>query len=220
MYAARAHGSAAPVVIEQVPVPQPAPGEVLIAVHAAALTAGELEWPGEWPAIPGHEISGTIAGLGEGVTGLAVGRQVYGLIGFDRQDGAAEYVTAPAADLTDKPASTDHAGAACLALAALTAWQALVTHAHVTVGQHVLVNGGAGGVGNYAVQIAVALGARVTATAAARDAAFVAALGASQVIDYSGPALDHLAADVDVVVDTAGGAAMSRCWQVLRPGGI
>jgi NADPH:quinone reductase-like Zn-dependent oxidoreductase len=220
MYAARAHGSAGPIVIEQVPLPRPAPGEALVAVHAAAITAGELGWPEKWPAIPGHEISGTVAGLGAGVTGLAVGQPVYGLIGFDREGGAAEYVTAPAADLAGKPASTDHVGAACLALAALTAWQALVSHAHVAAGQHVLVNGGAGGVGNYAVQIAVALGARVTATASARDAAFVAALGASQVIDYSGPALDHQAADVDVVVDTAGGAAMSRCWRVLRPGGL
>jgi NADPH:quinone reductase-like Zn-dependent oxidoreductase len=220
MYAARAHGSAGPVVIEQVPVPRPAAGEVLVAVHAAALTAGELEWPEKWPAIPGHEISGTIAELGEGVTGLAVGQQAYGLIGFDREGGAAEYVTAPAADLAEKPAAVDHLGAACLALAALTAWQALVSHAHVAAGQHVLVNGGAGGVGNYAVQIAVALGARVTATASERDAAFVAALGASQVIDYSGPALDHQAPDVDVVVDTAGGAAMSQCWRVLRPGGL
>jgi NADPH:quinone reductase-like Zn-dependent oxidoreductase len=75
-------------------------------------------------------------------------------------------------------------------------------------------------VGSYAVQLAAALGAQVTATASARDAGFVAGLGASQVIDYAGPPVDQQVRDVDVVVDTVGGQAMSRCWQVLRPGGI
>jgi len=96
----------------------------------------------------------------------------------------------------------------------------LVRHAHLAPGQHVLVNGGAGGVGSYAIQVAAALGARVTATASVRDAGFVAGLGASQVIDYAGPPIDQQVSDVDVVVDTVGGHAMSRCWQVLRPGGI
>src|SRR4249920_3234643 len=160
MRAVRARGPAGPIVSEQIPAPRPAPGEVLVAVHAAALTAGELAWPQTWPAIPGHEISGVAAGLGVGVTGLAVGQRVYGLIGFDRDGGAAEYVTAPAADLAVKPTSVDHVGAASLALAALTAWQALVRHARLAAGQHVLVNGGAGGVGSYAIQVAAALGAR------------------------------------------------------------
>jgi NADPH:quinone reductase-like Zn-dependent oxidoreductase len=193
---------------------------VLVEVHAAGLTAGELAWPESWPAIPGHEISGVVTGLGPAATGLAAGQQVYGLIRFDRDGGAAEYVTAPATDLAVKPASVDHVGAASMALAALTAWQALVRHAQLAPGQHVLVNGGAGGVGSYAVQLAAALGARVTATASAHDAGFVAGLGASQVIDYAGPPIGQQVSDVDVVVDTVGGEAMSRCWQALRPGGI
>jgi NADPH:quinone reductase-like Zn-dependent oxidoreductase len=220
MDAARALGPAGPVVNQQIPAPLPGAGEVLVEVHAAGLTAGELAWPESWPATPGHEISGVVAELGPGVTGAAAGQEVYGLIRFDRDGGAAEYVTAPAADLAAKPASVDHVGAASMALAALTAWQALVSHAHLAPGQHVLVNGGAGGVGSYAVQLAAALGAEVTATAGARDAAFVAGLGASQVIDYAGPPIDQQVSDVDVVVDTVGGQAMSRCWPVLRPGGI
>ena len=169
---------------------------------------------------PGHEISGVVTELGPAVTGAAPGQEVYGLIRFDRDGGAAEYVSAPAADLAVKPASVDHVGAASMALAALTAWQALVGHAQLAPGQHVLVNGGAGGVGSYTVQLAAALGAQVTTTASARDAGFVAGLGASQVIDYAGPPIDQQVRDVDVVVDTVGGQAMSRCWQVLRPGGI
>lgn len=184
-----------------------------------AAAARSIRWPYR-EAIPGHEISGVVRGLGPGVTGVAVGQEVYGLIRFDRDGGAAEYVTAPAADLAGKPASVDHLGAASMALAALTAWQALVSHAHLAPGQHVLVTGSAGGVGSYAVQLAAALGARMTATAGAGDAGFVAGLGADQVIDYVGPPLDQQVNGADVVVDTAGGQAMSRCWRVLRPGGI
>jgi NADPH:quinone reductase-like Zn-dependent oxidoreductase len=220
MYAVRALGPGGPVVNQQIPAPVPGPGEVVVEVHAAGLTAGELAWPESWPATPGHEISGVVTELGPGVTGAAAGQEVYGLIRFDRDGGAAEYVAAPAADLAAKPASVDHVGAASMALAALTAWQALVGHAQLAPGQHVLVNGGAGGVGSYAVQLGAALGGEVTATASARDARFVAGLGASQVIDYAGPPIDQQVRDVDVVVDTVGGQAMSRCWPVLRPGGI
>jgi len=220
MYAVRAMGPDGPVVGQLIPAPVPGPGEVLVGVRAAGLTAGELAWPESWPAIPGHEISGVITGLGPGVTSATAGEEVYGLLRFDRDGGAAEYVTAPAADLAAKPASLDHVGAASLALAGLTAWQALVGHAQLAPGQHVLVNGSAGGVGSYAVQLAAALGAQVSATASARDAGFVAGLGASQVIDYAGPTIGQQVSDVDVVVDTVGGQAMSRCWPVLRPGGI
>jgi NADPH:quinone reductase-like Zn-dependent oxidoreductase len=144
---------------------------------------------------------------------------VFGLIGFDRPGAAAEYVTVPAADLAAKPASVDHVAAAAIPLGGLTAWQALHDHAGLQPGQHVLVHGGAGGVGAYAVQVAVALGARVTATASARDAAYVADLGAHQVIDYKGRFEDEVR-DVDVVVDPVGGDTMARSWPVLRAGGI
>lgn len=97
---------------------------MLVEVHAVGLTAGELAWPESWPAIPGHEVSGVVTALGPGVTGAEDGQEVYGLIRFDRDGGAAEYVTAPAADLAVKPGSADHVGAASMALAALTAWQA------------------------------------------------------------------------------------------------
>jgi NADPH:quinone reductase-like Zn-dependent oxidoreductase len=152
------------------------------------------------------------------VEGWAAGDEVYGLVGFDRPGAAAEYVTAPAAELAPKPSSIDHLAAAAVPLGALTAWQALHEHARLQPGQHVLVHGGAGGVGAYAVQLAALAGARVTATASARDLAFVTGLGADQALDYSGRFEDHVR-DVDVVVDPVGGNTTARSWPVLCSGG-
>jgi|SRR5580704_4419668 NADPH:quinone reductase-like Zn-dependent oxidoreductase len=204
---------------QSIPVPDPGPGELLVEVRATAVTADELTWPETWPAIPCHDLSGVVAADGDGVTGWQPGDEVYGLVGFDRPGAAAEYVAIPAADLAPKPVAVDHVAAAALPLGALTAWQALHEHAHLKPGQHVLVHGGAGGVGAYAVQLAAAHSARVTATASARDRGFVAGLGAGQVIDYSGRFEDQVG-DVDVVVDPVGGQTMARSWPVLRAGGI
>jgi NADPH:quinone reductase-like Zn-dependent oxidoreductase len=204
---------------ESVPVPDPGPGELLVEVRATAVTAGELDWPENWPAIPCHDLSGVVAATGDRVAGWQPGDEAYGLVGFDRPGAAAEYVIAPAADLAPKPASVDHLAAAAVPLGALTAWQALYQHARLLPGQHVLVHGGAGGVGAYAVQLAALHGARVTATASARDLAFVTGLGARDVLDYSGRFEDHVR-DVDVVIDPVGGTTTARSWPVLRSGGI
>ncbi|RPE37752.1 NADPH:quinone reductase-like Zn-dependent oxidoreductase [Streptomyces sp. Ag109_O5-1] len=233
MQAVRAHKRGGPeqLVYESAPRPAPAAGEVLVSVHAASITNGELAWDATWtdsfdgtgsdrtPVVPSHEVSGVVAELGSAVTGLAVGDEVYGLIPFTRDGATAEYVTVPADALAAKPSRLDHAGAAAVPLAALTAWQALVGHASLTAGQHVLVHGGAGGVGSFAVQIAAALGARVTATASARDREFVARLGADQVIDYAGDRFEDRVDGADVVLDTVGGDTLARSWAVLRPGG-
>ncbi|HKA69156.1 MAG TPA: NADP-dependent oxidoreductase [Actinomycetes bacterium] len=220
MHAIRAH-SAEPTDLryEQVPRPVPDTGEVLVAVRATAVTAGELGWSDEWPLIPAHDLSGVVAELGPGVTGLAAGDEVYGLIGFDRPGAAAEYVAVPVDQLAAKPGSIDHVAAASVPLGALTAWQALVEHANVVAGQSVLVHGGAGGVGSYAVQLAAHLGAKVTATASRADAEFVTGLGAHAAIDYRSSFEDQVSG-VDVVIDTVGGQTLARSWQVLRPGGI
>jgi NADPH:quinone reductase-like Zn-dependent oxidoreductase len=204
---------------QTIPVPDPETGEVLVAVRATAVTADELTWPESWPAIPCHDLSGVVAAAGPGVTEWGPGDEVYALIGFDRPGAAAEYVTVPAADLAAKPSGVDHLAAAAVPLGALTAWQALYSHGQLQPGQHVLIHGGAGGVGAYAVQLAAQHGARVTATASARSHDFVAALGADQVLDYSGRFEDHVR-DVDVVVDPVGGKTTDRSWPVLRSGGI
>src|SRR6516165_5142822 len=219
MRAMRASSSdPASLIIETVPVPDPGPGELLVEVRGTAITAGELSWPESWPAIPCHDLSGVVTAAGDGAHGWQPGDEVYGLVGFDRPGAAADYVTAPAADLAPKPASVDHLAAAAVPLGALTAWQALYQHARLRPGQHVLVHGGAGGVGAYAVQLAALHGARVTATAAARNHAFVTGLGADQVLDYSGRFEDHVR-DVDLVVDPVGGDTTARSWPVLRTGG-
>jgi NADPH:quinone reductase-like Zn-dependent oxidoreductase len=203
---------------ESVPVPEPGPGELLVQVRSTAITAGELSWPESWPAIPCHDLSGVVAAAGDGADGWQPGDEVYGLVGFDRPGAAAEYVAAPAADLAPKPASLDHHAAAAVPLGALTAWQAVHEHAQLAAGQHVLVHGGAGGVGAYAVQLAALAGARVTATASARDLAFVTGLGARDALDYSGRFEEHVR-DVDVVIDPVGGTTTARSWPVMRDGG-
>jgi NADPH:quinone reductase-like Zn-dependent oxidoreductase len=220
MQAVLAHGSdPATLTYDTVAVPAPAAGEVLVMVHATAITAGELAWPDATPFIPAHDVSGVVAGIGKQVADLHAGNEVYGLIGFDRPGAAAEYVAVPEVQLAVKPATVDHLAAATLPLGALTAWQVLVDHAAVQNGQHVLVHGGAGGVGTFTVQLAAHLGAKVTATASAADAAFVAALGADTVIDYRQRFEDQVK-DVDIVIDTIGGETLARSWSVLRPGGV
>ncbi|MFF8732680.1 NADP-dependent oxidoreductase [Streptomyces sp. NPDC015171] len=234
MHAVRAHSRGGPerLTYETAPRPRAAPDEVLVAVRAASITADELTWDATWtdsfdgtgadrtPIIPSHEVSGIAAAVGPGVTSVAVGDEVYGLIPFTRDGAAAEYVSVPADALAAKPAGLDHDRAAAVPLAALTAWQALVDHASVKAGQHVLIHGAAGGVGSFAVQIAAALGARVTATAAARDRDFVTSLGAERVLDYAGARFEDQAGDVDVVLDLVGGRTQERSWAVLRPGGV
>ncbi|MEZ0075552.1 NADP-dependent oxidoreductase [Planotetraspora sp. GP83] len=230
MMALRAHTRGGPeqLVYETAPVPVPGPGEVLVAVHAAAITFTELLWDKSWtdeqgadrtPVIPSHEVSGVVAAQGQGVTDFAVGDEVYGLIEFTRDGAAAEYVTVPADALAHKPRTVSHVEAAALPLAALTAWQALVDHARLTSGEKVLVHGGAGGVGVYAVQVAASLGAQVVATDLPVHTGMVKDLGAERFIDITTEAFDETTSGLDVVLDTVGGATLERSYGVLRPGG-
>lgn len=224
MKALRAHTRGGPerLVYEAAQRPEPERGEVLIEVHAAGITFAELVWDETWshlPTIPSHEVSGVVLGLGADVDGFAVGDQVYGLIRFERQGAAAEYVTVPAADLALRPHNVPHTAAAAISLAGLTAYQALFDHASVAQGEQVLVHGGAGGVGAYAVQLAAGHGAHVTATAADKDLAFVTSLGAERVIDFRREDFDDRTEFYDVVIDTVGGTTLDRSFPVLKRGG-
>lgn len=228
MTALRAHHRGGPeqLIVERVPVPVPASGEVLVAVHAAAITFDELTWEETWtrdgvsrtPVIPSHEVSGVVAEIGSEVADLGPGDEVYGLIDFDRDGAAADFVAVPAADLAHKPSTVSHAVAAALPLAGLTALQALVDHAGVRAGESVLVLGGAGGVGALTVQLADLLGARVTATVRSDAADLLHGLGARRVIDVRAEALEGNE-EYDVVVDTVGGETLARSYSVLRRGG-
>ena len=234
MMALRAHARGGPeqLVYEPAPVPVPGPGEALVSVHAAAITFAELTWDLTWtttdgrdrtPVIPSHEMSGTVAALGPGTEGLTAGHEVYGLVEFDRDGAAAEYVTLPAASLASRPRSVSHAETATLPLAALTAWQALADHAALKPGERVLVQGGAGGVGAYVVQLAAILGGIVAATGTARHRDFVRGLGAATFVasDASEAASYRAGAppQYDVVVDTVGGSVLDASYEVTRPGG-
>ncbi|MEY9966931.1 NADPH:quinone reductase-like Zn-dependent oxidoreductase, partial [Streptacidiphilus sp. MAP12-16] len=172
------------------------------------------------PTIPSHEVSGVVAGIGEDVEGFAIGQSVYGLTPFTRDGAAAEFVVVPAASIAPKPVRIDHDQAAAVPLAGLTAWQGLVKHARISSGQRVLVHGGAGGVGSFAVQMAAALGAQVVATAAQSDASLVRNLGADWVVDYVDERFEEELHDVDIVFDTVGADTQNRSWQVMRPGGV
>jgi NADPH:quinone reductase-like Zn-dependent oxidoreductase len=169
--------------------------------------------------IPSHEVSGVVAATADDVTDVAVGDEISGLIRFDRDGAAAEYVTVPAADLAPRPKKVSHIVSAALPLAGLTAWQALVDHAAVQPGERVLVYGGAGGVGALTVQLAAILGADVTTTVRSDAHDVVTALGASRVIDIRTERFDGGDARYDVVIDTVGGETLDRSFGIVRLGG-
>jgi NADPH:quinone reductase-like Zn-dependent oxidoreductase len=214
---------------EEMPLPVVAIGDVLVRVHAASFTPTELNWPATWvdrsgrdrlPVVPGHEVSGVVAALGFGTTGVTVGEEVYGLPDWYRDGAAAEYVAVEARNLAPKPASVSHTQAAAVPLAGLTSWQALFVHGGLTEGQTVLIHGAGGGVGTYAVQLAHMAGARVIATghAWARDG--VRELGADDFIDVDQQHFEQRANAVDLVVDLVGGEVLQRSWSVVKPGGV
>ncbi len=180
--------------------------------------------------IPGCEVSGIVEKLGGEVTALAVGDEVYGMLGLSG-GGYAEYVVAAADNLGRKPASLDHLYAAALPVAALTAWDALFEVGGLVAGQKVLIHAAAGGVGHIAVQLAKWRGAQVIGTASAGNEAFLRELGIDVFIDYRTTAFESIAREVDVVIDAIPREAdeatdvlaretIARSWAVLRDGGI
>jgi NADPH:quinone reductase-like Zn-dependent oxidoreductase len=175
--------------------------------------------PRPTPIVPGHEVAGVVEGVGSAAVDVATGDAVYGLIDFHRDGADAQYVAVRAGDLAPKPAALTFAEAAAAPLSALTAWQALFDHGDLRTGQRVLVHGGAGGVGTFAVQLARWCGAHVATTASVRDAELLRELGADEVIDYRAQRFDDVLTDVDVVLDTVGGDTWERSWRVLGPGG-
>ncbi|MEV3854772.1 NADP-dependent oxidoreductase [Streptomyces sp. NPDC050095] len=207
--------------------PEPGVGQILVAVHAAGVNPTDWKhrqagiFLGEPPFTLGWDVSGTVEAVGLGVSLLAPGDEVFGMLPYPYGAGShAEYVTGPARAFVRKPAELTHVEAGALPLAALTAWQALVDNAQVQPGQRVLVHAAAGGVGHLAVQIAKARGAYVIGTASAPKHDFVRGLGADEVIDYRTTDFAAELKDVDVVLDSLGLENSLRSLGVLRPGGI
>lgn len=213
--------------IRDVDKPKPMMSEVLIRAKAIGVNPVETKVRSgkykivEPPAILGWDISGVIEELVPGVNRFAVGDEVFGMPFFPRPAHAyAEYVIAPSRQLALKPPSLGHAQAAALALAGLTAWQALHDVAKVSSGQRVLVHAAPGGVGHLAVQIAKALGAEVIATASGKNRDFVKSFGADEVIDYQKTDFAKVARDIDVVLESVGKDYGTRSIDVLKPNGM
>jgi len=209
------------------------PGEVLIRVYAAGVNpadwrarAGFPDVPEKFrsaipsiprPSIPGFDVSGIVEAVGSDVTEFREGDAVYSMVRFPHGGkGYAEYTTAPVTDLARKPVTIDHLQAAAVPMAALTAWQML--YLDLEAGQTVLVNGAAGGVGHFAVQLAKVKGARVIGTASGGHAAFLRELGVDEFIDYTVAPVEQVVHDIDVVFDTVGGEN-NRLLSVLKRGG-
>ncbi|HEY5630275.1 MAG TPA: NADP-dependent oxidoreductase [Candidatus Limnocylindrales bacterium] len=215
------------IALTDLPRPRAVQNEVLVRVHAAGFTTGELAWPGTWvdragrdrtPSVLGHDVSGVVVELGYGTSGLTVGQRVFGVTDWFRNGSLAEYTVVEARNLAPLPAGVDHVTAAALPISGLTAWQGLFDHAHLTTGQTVLIHGAAGGVGSIAVQLAREAGAVVIGTGRATDRDRVLGLGASAFLDLQADRLED-AGEVDVVFDVIGGEILDRSAGLVRAGG-
>ncbi len=234
---------------EDAPIPALKPGEVLVRVHAVGINPpdwylrdGYKMLPPEWrpsapfPIIPGTDVSGVVASVATDVKDFSVGDEVFGMIrfpSFGESAAYAEYVAAPATDLAHKPAGINYVQAAAVPMAGLTAWQFLIELGHNVQnplqpeihkpvplnGKTVLVNGAAGGVGHFAVQVAKWKGARVIAVASGKHELFLRQLGADEFVDYQKNAPEDVVHDVDLVLDTLGGPTTGRFLRTLKEGG-
>jgi NADPH:quinone reductase-like Zn-dependent oxidoreductase len=222
MNAVRLHAPGGPAALgyEQLETPQPGPGEVLVRVHAAAITRGELDWPVDrLPATPSYEFSGVVHAVAPDTDEFTIGEPVYALGDFDRDGAAAEYTVVRKEFLAPKPLTLGHVESASIPLAGLSAWQGLFDHGSLTENQRLLVHGAAGGVGGFAVQLAHQRGAYVIGTASKTNVETAREMGADEVIDHTTTRFEDVVEQVDVVFDTVGGEMLERSPAVLGPGG-
>ncbi|KAF5011829.1 hypothetical protein FDECE_2061 [Fusarium decemcellulare] len=204
--------------------PIPRNSEILVQVYAAGITGDEVLWPELYDTpsrIPGHDISGVIAGFGPDYDGpLKVGQEIIALIAAERGEGQADYAICFAEEVALKPASVSHAEAAALPIPLLTAWESVLDHGKVKSGMKVLVTGASGAVGILLVQIATQIaGANVVALAASRNHPALRQLGAHEVIDYNTTGWESIVTDVDVVLDTVGGGILAKTWETVKDDG-
>src|SRR3954464_13191316 len=224
---AHEYGGADKLKLEEIPIPEPKEDQVLVRVIASGVNpADPLILSGKYaeafgtslPLILGYDISGVVEKTGPKVTKLKAGDPVYAYLLFG--GGWAEYCLTNENEAAIKPKSLNFVDSAAVPLAALTAWQALIDTAKLSAGQTVLIHGGSGGVGNFAVQIAKARGAHVIATASTANQDLLKQLGADLAIDYTKTKFEEVARDVDVVLDPVGRDTLARSYAVLKKGGI
>ncbi|OGY43075.1 MAG: hypothetical protein A2729_03865 [Candidatus Buchananbacteria bacterium RIFCSPHIGHO2_01_FULL_39_14] len=224
-------GSEVVVINQNTPTPEVIAGKVLVEVYAAGINPADWKvrvgyWqekmPLQFPATLGGDFSGVILEVGEGVSDFKKGDEVYGQASlFSGGSGAfAEMALADAKHIALKPKKVNWLQAAALPLAAVSAYQALIDHMNLSSGQKILLHGGAGGIGSFAIQLAKHLGADVATTAGANDLEYVKSLGAKIIIDYQKQSFTELIKDYDAVFDTVGGETYKKSFAILRKGGI
>jgi alcohol dehydrogenase len=227
-YVLKHYGGPEAMELRDVPVPEPAAGEVRVRVRAAGLNPvdykireGKLKPITKFalPIVAGSELSGTVDALGPGVTRFAVGDDVFARVAKETMGAFAEKICLREDLVAPKPTTLDFDQAAAVPLAALTALQALRDELHLGPGQRVFIPGGAGGVGTFAIQIARHLGATVATTASPRGRTLVERLGAGVVIDYTTTDFSRELRDYDAAFDLLGGDTLTRCFDVVRRGG-
>jgi len=222
-----AYGDADQLKHEQIAQPQPQEGEVLVRVHAAGVNP--VDWKirsgamkafmqATFPYVPGVDLAGVVEQVGPGVTTFQVGQEVFGQSARGR-GSYTEYSVASANSLALKPKTLSFDEAATIPVGATTAWQGLFDHGNLQAGQRVLILGGAGGVGLFAVQFARWKGAHVISTASTGNMDFVRSLGAETVIDYTKTRVEDEVHNVDLVFDTVGGKVLNTAWPTLKRGG-
>jgi NADPH:quinone reductase-like Zn-dependent oxidoreductase len=213
--------------LRRLPRPEPARDEVVVKVEAAGvgpwdawIRAGRSVLPQPLPLTPGSDIAGVVVQAGAGVRAFRPGDAVFGVTNRRFTDGYAQYARARVDMIAAKPAGVSFQEAASMPVIAVTAWQMLHDFAALKPGHRVLVLGGAGNVGGYAVRLARLAGARVAATASGTQAGFVSSLGASEIIDRSMNGLESRYGSFDVVVDTVGGQPLEQSYPLVRKGGV
>jgi len=230
MRVVRIEGFGGPEVLHEdtVEIPVPGDGEMLVKNEAAGVNPVDYKIrDGKYPAVKqdrlpyvlGRDVSGTIVQCGRSLKRFADRDAVFAMSGMDH-GGYAEYVLIKEDEAAARPRSLDAIAAGGVPLAALTAWQGLFRHGGLKAGQRVLIQGGSGGVGHFAVQFAKAKGAHVATTVSGQHVDFARRLGADQVIDYKTQRFEDEVEDVDMVFDLIGGETQDRSWSVLKRGGI
>lgn len=209
-----------------VPDPVAGPGQVIVDVHAASVNgadwkvrAGHYAPTTAFPYIPGRDFSGTVSALGEGTKDFAIGAAVFGVCDVGQEAAYAEKIAIKAAIVAAKPATLTHEAASALALIGLTALCSIEDTLQLKSGETILIQGGAGGVAGFAIQLAKHIGARVITTTSAANLDYVRSLGADQIIDYNAQDFSTVVSGCDAVFDTVGGEVAKRSFSVLRPGG-
>lgn len=214
---------------EDVPRPEPKADQILIRVIAAGVNPVDgmirsgmfaKDGNGAFPMVLGGDIAGVVERVGNKITKFKAGDPVFAYVSLDSGGGYAQYAVVPEGDAAPKPKSLTYIEAGAVPIVALTAWQALIDTAKLNAGQTVLIHGGSGGVGSFAIQIAKARGAKVVATASTANQDLLKQLGTDVAVDYTKQKFEDVAKDVDVVLDSVGKDTLTRSYGVVKKGGI